>query len=35
MLVHVVEVQAMYEKEGFVEAARPSESKVVMRYTIS
>jgi len=25
----------MYEKEGFVEVARPSESKVVMRYTIS
>jgi GNAT superfamily N-acetyltransferase len=26
---------AMYEKEGFVEVARPSESKVVLRYTIS
>jgi GNAT superfamily N-acetyltransferase len=25
----------MFEKEGFVEVARPSESKVVMRYTIS
>lgn len=25
----------MFEKEGFVEVARPSDSKVVMRYTIS
>ena len=25
----------MFEKEGFVEVARPSESKMIMRYTIS